>query len=248
MKKLLPAKQFTCIKKAFAEHKSGELPVAVNARDIHAWLEVGRDFSNWIKGRIDKYGFIEEIDYVIVESSSSPNRAKKDSRGRKLIEYHCSPDMLKQLAMIESGEKGRLARLYFLDCEARAKEAHALTQDRNQLKSDFAPMNKSLVEMRERQGKETLAHHFSTEANLIYMIMFGCNSKTFKKQRDIGKNETARDYLTPAEMKAFISLQKHNTVLLDMEVPYAERKEKLKAHYDKSFKQLLIDEFIEMEG
>jgi len=31
----------------------------INARDLHNSLEVGRDFSNWIKDRIEKYGFIE---------------------------------------------------------------------------------------------------------------------------------------------------------------------------------------------
>ncbi|WP_375652243.1 MULTISPECIES: antA/AntB antirepressor family protein, partial [unclassified Bartonella] len=27
----------------------------VNARDLHAFLEVGKDFSTWIKYRINKY-------------------------------------------------------------------------------------------------------------------------------------------------------------------------------------------------
>ena len=31
----------------------------VNARELHVFLEVGKDFSNWIKGRLDKYGFAE---------------------------------------------------------------------------------------------------------------------------------------------------------------------------------------------
>ncbi|MDR2052471.1 MAG: antA/AntB antirepressor family protein [Treponema sp.] len=41
----------------------------VNARDLHERLEVGRDFSNWIKDRIEKYGFLEGEDF-------SPNLAK----------------------------------------------------------------------------------------------------------------------------------------------------------------------------
>lgn len=34
------------------------LEQAVNARELHGFLEVGKDFSNWIKGRISKYDFI----------------------------------------------------------------------------------------------------------------------------------------------------------------------------------------------
>ncbi len=37
----------------------------VNARDLHAFLEVGKDFSSWIKDRIEKYEFIENQDFVV---------------------------------------------------------------------------------------------------------------------------------------------------------------------------------------
>ncbi len=34
-------------------------------RELYKWLGVGRDFSNWIKDRIEKYDFIEDLDYFI---------------------------------------------------------------------------------------------------------------------------------------------------------------------------------------
>jgi len=43
----------------------GEKKRFVNARELHGWLKVGRDFSNWIKDRIKKYDFIENHDYFI---------------------------------------------------------------------------------------------------------------------------------------------------------------------------------------
>ena len=39
---------------------------AVNARDLHAFLESKQDFSTWIKNRIEQYGFIEKQDYQIL--------------------------------------------------------------------------------------------------------------------------------------------------------------------------------------
>lgn len=38
---------------------------AVNARDLHKFLGSKQDFSTWIKGRIQKYGFIENEDFIV---------------------------------------------------------------------------------------------------------------------------------------------------------------------------------------
>lgn len=39
---------------------------AVNTRQLHAQLGVGKDYSTWIKGRIKKYNFRENEDYIVV--------------------------------------------------------------------------------------------------------------------------------------------------------------------------------------
>ena len=39
--------------------------LTVDARALHVALKVKRDFSTWIKGRISKYGFVENEDYVV---------------------------------------------------------------------------------------------------------------------------------------------------------------------------------------
>lgn len=36
----------------------------VDARGLHLELAVGRDFTNWIKDRVEKYGFIEGKDFT----------------------------------------------------------------------------------------------------------------------------------------------------------------------------------------
>jgi phage anti-repressor protein len=46
----------------------GQQAQAVNLRELHERLDVGRDFSHWVKGRIAQYGFIEGRDYVTVPS------------------------------------------------------------------------------------------------------------------------------------------------------------------------------------
>ena len=43
----------------------------IDARTLHKELGVGKDFTNWVKGRISKYEFTENEDYKF-----SPKLAK----------------------------------------------------------------------------------------------------------------------------------------------------------------------------
>ena len=90
----------------------------VNARELHAFLEVGKDFSTWLKDRIEKYDFIENVDYV----RFSPESGKTPYGGRPSVEYHISLSMAKELCMVERNEKGKQARQYFIECERVAKQ------------------------------------------------------------------------------------------------------------------------------
>ncbi|EHE2558725.1 phage antirepressor Ant [Escherichia coli] len=94
---------------------SNEPTLLVNARDLHGFLEVGKDFSNWIRARLNEYGFVENLDYILF----SPNLAKTPGRRRK--EYHLTLDTAKELAMVERNEKGRQIRRYFIECEKKLR-------------------------------------------------------------------------------------------------------------------------------
>ncbi|EFJ8737512.1 phage antirepressor Ant [Escherichia coli] len=94
---------------------SNEPTLLVNARDLHGFLEVGKDFSNWIRARLNEYGFVENLDYILF----SPNLAKTPGRRRK--DYHLTLDTAKELAMVERNEKGRQIRRYFIECEKKRR-------------------------------------------------------------------------------------------------------------------------------
>lgn len=89
----------------------------VDARELYSFLEIGDDFSTWIKRRIDEYGFKENQDFT-----NFPQKSGKIRRGRPAIEYHITLDMAKELAMVERNERGREARRYFIDCEKQLRQ------------------------------------------------------------------------------------------------------------------------------
>lgn len=114
----------------------------VNARELHAFLEVGKDFSTWIRDRIEQYNFVENQDFIIF-----PEIGEKSGRGRPSKEYYLTLDMAKELAMVERNEKGKQARQYFIECERKAKDPIALLNDPAQLRNllgDYAKRVQSL--------------------------------------------------------------------------------------------------------
>ena len=90
----------------------------INARELHAFLGVGRDFSTWMSQRVKKYEFIENHDFIII-----PQSGENYCAGRPTVEYHLTLDMAKELSMVENSDKGREARRYFIQCEKNLKVA-----------------------------------------------------------------------------------------------------------------------------
>lgn len=101
----------------------GEAVQAVNARELHGFLEVGKDFNTWIKDRIDQFGFVNQQDYQIYIAPQNRGAIY----GQK-IEYLITLNMAKELAMVERNEKGKQARLYFIECEKQLMKAAASFQ------------------------------------------------------------------------------------------------------------------------
>ncbi|MBE7567669.1 antA/AntB antirepressor family protein [Acidithiobacillus sp. HP-11] len=96
-----------------------------NARDLHDFLGVRWAFTNWIKHLITKYGFVEGVDFeVFAEKRKNPQEG-----GRPTDEYHLTIDMAKQLAMVQNNDRGRQARLYFIECERIVLEDLRRTPD-----------------------------------------------------------------------------------------------------------------------
>lgn len=89
----------------------------VNARGLWQFLEIGRDFSNWIKDQIKRLDLEENIDYNI----------KGEPLKNNLKEYFLEIDIAKEVAMISQTENGKKARKYFIECEKKLKEKPHLT-------------------------------------------------------------------------------------------------------------------------
>lgn len=109
----------TALVPVFTAELQGEPTPLCNARDLHAVLDVKRDFSEWIKYRIEQYGFAEGEDFVLC----SPLLGSKRRGGHNRTDYHLTLDTAKELAMVENNAKGREVRRYFIAVEKRTRQA-----------------------------------------------------------------------------------------------------------------------------
>lgn len=127
----------------------------VIARELHEFLEVNSKFADWIKNRITKYGFEEGIDYSSVSNFL-------ESGGRS-IEYILKMDVAKELAMVESNDKGSEARKYFIEVEKRFKsqiiDVDRLTPEMQMFKHMFDAVAKNQIEQAETNRKLVLVEN-----------------------------------------------------------------------------------------
>ncbi|MGR7993820.1 antA/AntB antirepressor family protein [Xanthobacter sp. ZOL 2024] len=116
---------------------------AVDARELHAFLQVGKVFAAWITERIAQYGFEQGRDFeVFSETGNNP------SGGRPSKEYAITLDMAKELSMVERNDQGKKARAHFIECERVAREVKPI--DPIQVLNDPAAMRGLLLTYSEK--------------------------------------------------------------------------------------------------
>ena len=83
----------------------------VSGRELHDFLEVGRDFTNWMKQMIG-YGFNEHADYEVYSKNG-----ENPSGGRPSVDYRMTIEMAKEICMLQRTDRGKQARQYFIQVE-----------------------------------------------------------------------------------------------------------------------------------
>ena len=185
----------------------------VNARELHQWLKVGRRFADWIKDRIEKYEFIENIDYFKVIPHKELKQDKnfdftilgnqKSKRGGDVrsIEYILSIDMAKEVAMLENNEIGKKIRKYFIRTEEQFKQVmrKALENPKfiNQISKDFRETREETKDYRkdftDSIKKYVSAKYYGTYTDMLYQFLFAERAKEYRKLLSLAKKDLTRN-------------------------------------------------------
>lgn len=129
------------------EERNGQQ--AVSARELHCFLESKRQFADWIKERIEKYGLIENVDFQVFHDF-----VKNPNGGRPLTEYALTVDAAKELSMVEGNDKGKQARRYFIEAEKAFRQVLSQRPAIPQTFSEALRLAASQAEQIEQQQKQ----------------------------------------------------------------------------------------------
>lgn len=155
---------------AFTGMLDGKEQLLVNARNLHEFLKVGRDFSNWLKKRISDYDFVENHDFAVFAKVG-----ENPEGGRPQVEYHISLDMAKELSMVEKTEKGRQARRYFISMEQHATHqqttlVHLNTQLKDKLMSQHLRYRQMYRYLQKELSQEEIARCMQISTRMVRML------------------------------------------------------------------------------
>ena len=157
-----------------------------------------------------------------------------DGKGKKYPMYVLGQFMADMVITSYSDEyrAALLRELY-----ARRNNAHLWNTSRENLRHEHWELTSHIKRLgepdeegnvrRDANGKR-LVMRYSTELDLMNRIVLGMSAKKFKELHYV---KEVRDALTPTRIQIFDRIQKHNTLLLDMDKGYYERKDLLTENY-----------------
>lgn len=162
----------------------------------------------------------------------------QNSNNTTSIVYKLTLDQCMLVSMRETKAVRRyvLTKIKELELKLQASQLFKLTRQTS--KDEYLPMTDAITEAHE----EIKPYHFSNEADLINRIVLGCTASKYRQNHDIPKGDAIRDYLNQAELDCIVSLQRANTVYIEDNIDFQERKEKLTSLYNRKHKQRIINE------
>lgn len=115
----------------------------ISGRELFEFLEAKERYSKWFD-RMIGYGFVEGIDYT-------PYQKVHPLNDQEITDHVLTIDMAKEISMLQRTEKGKQARLYFIEVEKHHKKQQL---DTSNLSPELQFMN-SVVQSLAKQEMET---------------------------------------------------------------------------------------------
>ena len=115
-------REFKAALPLIVEDRKGVSVQMVNMYHLHGALGIATRPRQWLLRAIEKYGFVEDEDYIKVEIDPSTPEGRAQLKSGATHNYSLTSDMAKELCMVQASDIGRQVRKYFLVAERVAKK------------------------------------------------------------------------------------------------------------------------------
>jgi len=139
-----------------------------------------------------------------------------------------------------------IRRLNELEADVSNRAAATASRQAARLEAPF--MSDAVKYQRLAHNKDLAPHVFINEFNLINRLVLGLTSSQYRVEHGMLKDQPIRDALTPCQIKAVEHMQRLNTSLLDLGMPYDQRKAKLHQVFTLRHQRALIAETVRIEA
>ena len=205
----------------------------ISGRKLHEQLKVGRDYTTWVKGRISKYSFVENVDFMVIwNDTKTGDVVEYNGNSNSMVKLGYASDYLftlergKELCMVENNENGTLCRQYFILMEKAVKKMSSWLLIRNPQKQGYKDMSKAVKYnyMQLHNGEEPNQFIYINNADMVNLALLGHKSKAMKELLEVEYDDALRDHHTLEVNKALYELQQLNENLLYSNVDFKTRK------------------------
>ncbi|MDC7221571.1 MAG: antA/AntB antirepressor family protein [Spirochaetales bacterium] len=193
----------------------------VDSRLLHKALGVRSYHADWIRRRIENYGFEEGNDYFLSQYSKMSNGIKTGGKLKK--DYLLTLDMAKELCMIENTDVGKKARRYFIQAEKDLQSHKIVRIASKHVRRELTDVVKDSGENERMHG-----HGYGNYTKLVY-VLTGLN----ERKKSYGAKDGFRDTLTSEELKRVQQAENMIKAFLDMDMEYSEIKDTVSPFFEK---------------
>ena len=174
---------------------------SVNARETYEYLGLAKgQFSRWIKSAIDKYDFVQNEDYITIDT---------DVEGVK--DYIVSLDMAKELCLVSNTPKGKETRKYFINFEKQYQRPLTINEQIILIAQGHQEVNQRLTE---------IEHKIENDITLTSAQKYHLKQLVSKRAYELKETHKLEDsFMSKVFARFYKKLKKHFIVSSYMEIP-----------------------------
>ena len=174
---------------------------SVNARETYDYLGLAKgQFSRWIKSAIEKYDFVQNEDYITIDT---------DVEGVK--DYIVSLDMAKELCLVSNTPKGKETRKYFINFEKQYQRPLTINEQITLIAQGHQEVEQRLTQ---------IEHKIENDITLTSAQKFHLKQLVSKRAYELKENHKLEDsFMSKVFARFYKKLKKHFIVSSYMEIP-----------------------------